>query len=138
MGIADKDYLTKSTFTYKFMGYIRSESGVISVTRSTFTNNFVLEYGCLSTYNAVVDISDSIFQDNSAIYGGALYLEASSSVLIDNVIFLNNYARYGGAIYIKDKTTGITIKNCSFEDNFALLKGGTIHISSSSTGSGIS
>lgn len=83
--------------------------------------------------NAVID--NAVFTINEAIVdGGAIFCEKECTV--SNSKFINNSvndldafvpgveASYGGAI----RSNGfLTIKNCSFEDNYAYTKGGAVY-----------
>jgi gliding motility-associated-like protein len=58
-------------------------------------------------------IDNSNFMNNNSFNGGAIKL--SNNVTLNNSTFDNNTARYGGAIYIDGGFS--TITNCSFTDN---------------------
>ena len=62
-----------------------------------------------------VVIKDSIFTNCTAKgYGGAIYIQSSSSITIDNCTFKSNSAQFGNNIYSK-YTTILTIQNSLFE-----------------------
>lgn len=59
--------------------------------------------------------------DDSAIINNA-------EMYVDNCTFTNNSATYGGAIYINSQNRTTEITNCTFTQNNALLYGGAIHL----------
>ena len=72
----------------------------------------------LSSYTGSfnTNISQCIFKENYAGYGGALYLLGSNTV--DNCTFINNTAnRYGGALYLTSSDNNVA--GCVFEENKA-------------------
>lgn len=62
-------------------------------------------------------------------YGGALLLENSDNVLISGSMFLDNSAQKGGAIYAISSSPKIV--NSLFEDNSALVHGGAVAMAES-------
>lgn len=52
--------------------------------------------------NSLAIITDSIFSNNTANYGGSLFVY-DIDILIENSLFNNNSAVYGGAIYYVSK-----------------------------------
>lgn len=90
--------------------------------------------------NERTTIRANMFLDNSATgtsgrinrpdlaQGGALYVAFSSdesAIVIEDCIFRRNYASYGGAIHLVGTlTTPALIRNCSIDENIALLGGG--------------
>ena len=77
-------------------------------------------------------LSDSLFLNSSLDHpqrGGAIAIE-NSQVLIHNTTFSGNSASAGGAIYFGWTSLDICnleIKNCTFSQNSALVKGGAIY-----------
>ena len=75
--------------------------------------------------NSIIENAKGISNDKGNTYGGAISLtDASSKLTVDNSIFRNNKAEYGGAIYLKYGTA--TITNSKFVGNSATQFGGTI------------
>ena len=71
--------------------------------------------------------------DSAANQGGAIQVYEGNAH-IEGCYFAHNGANQGGAIYANNKTFGITIKNCTFEGNTAIIKGnagGAIHVQNS-------
>ena len=96
----------------------------------------------LSSYTGSfnTNISQCIFKENYAGYGGALYLLGSNTV--DNCTFINNTAnRYGGALYLTSSDNNVA--GCVFEENKAENAqstisnyGGAVYIGGSSYSTG--
>ena len=112
--------------------YLQSPINVQSATISLagnniFSNNFMFGYGgaIFLGYANLLFASNSIttFIDNSAIYGGALYIDAWSMIefsLPTNVSFINNTAFLaGGAIYAEPPYSN----TCFYTLNCTALKG---------------
>jgi predicted outer membrane repeat protein len=77
-------------------------------------------------------IIDSLFEGNSAGYGGALDDGTNATYVVKNTIFRSNKAQYGGAIY----TFGFAVsrfENCTFTNNVASNAGGVIRTTSSTS-----
>ncbi|KZX14667.1 hypothetical protein [Methanobrevibacter filiformis] len=90
--------------------------------------------GCIKATNTIY-VDNCLFKDNEAESGSAIGLfEDGENSVIENSIFINNHGvnpgsdNYieGGAI--DTHVTNISIRNCSFENNFALNRGGAISL----------
>lgn len=75
-------------------------------------------------------ITGFTIKDGQATDGGAIYGEETSPVITNNR-FLNNTADYGGGIYLSDVSKAVVLHN-TFEENEASFRGGGIFIRSSS------
>ena len=108
------------------------ELGTGSIVNSSFRNNVITSSGGTisldSAYSATVE--DCLFENNSAIRGGAIYVptydgQSQSNVTITNCTFSKNIAsEYGGAIYAKNSL--LKISNSNFNDNVAGNNGGAV------------
>lgn len=119
----------------------------VIVENSTFNDNRVLtkklsgpsmvpQGGAISISGSstLFTIKNSVFNHNSAYYGGAIYSEIDVQVLtITNTLLRNNTSCFGGAIIVAGETT-FNVENSSFNYNRALRKGGAILINGSSQG----
>lgn len=90
-----------------FAGVLYAKRGSVSIENSNFTDNHA-QYaaGALFLTNVNGDIVDCSFTDNSAgdyDYGGAIYAP-DSKVRLNDSIFTNNTAFNGGAVYGCDAT----------------------------------
>ena len=71
----------------------------INVFGSNFINNMADYGGSIFSKCKELKITNSLFKNNSALYGGALLISNVSSVLIDSNKFITNSAVNGSAIY---------------------------------------
>ena len=102
-----------------FGGALVQLGGTLNVANSTFTNNVASESGgAIYTSAATVNINEATFTNNSANKldgkGGAIHLDNDKAV-IDNSIFTDNVAGYGQAIY--SYVTLYDIRNSQFKNN---------------------
>ena len=75
-------------------------------------------YNALSDYfyyTPVNKLSNCIFRNNSAMYGGAIYLPGGS-LTISNCNFTNNSAHWFGGAIAAESGTSISITDTTFED----------------------
>ena len=119
------DHTTFAAIILRSVGHSRISNCSFQNKILTAGNNF--EYGgAIHVLNSVVSLTQSVFQDNSAYYGGALYAHGNSRLIIANNTFLNNSAkRGGGAIYIRN-SIAILAEN-TFQNNSA-IEGGSLNI----------
>ena len=109
-------------------GAINSYNSNLNISESTFKyNNAKSLYACgggISTNLSMVKIIKSIFINNSADEGGAIYSINTTFDISDSIFYDNTAIWYGGAL-ISD--SDISIENSSFYKNKAGYKGGAIH-----------
>ena len=95
-----------------------------SMSNCTFRNNTnsLLQGGrhggAIHVYNSSVTITGSIFQYNTAHWGGALDVWCNSTVTLSNNAFHNNFAEIGGALNVFNYSTLVLAEN-SFQSNSA-------------------
>ena len=80
--------------------------------------------------NAHVVLKNIVFSNGNATDGGAIYVEAGSTIEVINCTFQNNFASNdGGAIYMADDslTSVSSIKDSIFTQNIAANNGGAIY-----------
>lgn len=101
----------------------------ITIINSVFENNFAQQGGAI--YANKLSLISCIFTGNTANLGGAIYLYPGSGLkMINDNIFGDNYAlNSGGAIYVVNVTRSITISSSSFTNNNA-PSGGAFQFSS--------
>ncbi len=119
--------------------------GVLNVKNSSITNNTaeaksVARGGAIENYNSTVNISDTVFENNSVsgiselessteTFGGAIYMSKTSSVTnLTDVSFIGNSAKkgYGGALFLESGST-LNLKaqkNAVFSGNYATNSNG--------------
>ncbi|MFT4664908.1 MAG: signal transduction histidine kinase/DNA-binding response OmpR family regulator [Polaribacter sp.] len=92
--------------------------------------------GGLLSYSSAIIRNCIFLQNHAGISGGALYFEDSivfdktSTLIIDSCQFQNNNSKYAGGIYglLYGETSSISIKNSTFQKNYAGRKGGAIQL----------
>ena len=105
-------------------GVINAENGVmISISSSNLTQNSAKSGGCIYCIGIEnISVADSnIFEDNTAIYGGAFTITSSELYIDgcnDRVKFVRNSAQHGGALNIISDSIA-HIKCTDFEYNRA-------------------
>jgi len=62
-------------------------------------------------------IDRNVFKGNSAIYGGAIYVESYTPAVITNTLIVDNSGTYGAAIYGKSRSRDLRIINSTIADN---------------------
>ena len=127
---------TTSVFVHdcKFMDNIGNEGGVLNsnlqgayskslrVLRETDEPNTGQAYYSTNRIRNTINISESLFINNTASYGGVFKMGTERNVTISNCEFLNNKAKISGSVmYTSGFNTIITTSN--FENNFAVSKG---------------
>ena len=106
-------------------------SGQVQINTCQFFNSTSLGGGAVfSTLTHSIEIQGCFFQNLSSVsvfYGGAIYINASESAIIERSIFVHCKARegHGGAIALSN-VTHTRIENCIFDSNEAKT-GGAIY-----------
>ena len=93
----------------------------LKITNCIFKNNYADYGGAIYGSNGNIIIKDSTFYNNSAIDGGAINLEYCNTTII-NTKFNKNSAVYGGAAYLDTNLNNI--HNTNFENNQANVGAG--------------
>ena len=73
--------------------------GVLIVAGSVFTSNIALDRGAGIFNYGSLDVMNSMFANNKAIYGGAIFNCCPGTLAVTHTTFLNNRADTGGGIY---------------------------------------
>ena len=103
-------FLDRSSGTIDACNLIKNHPMRISGTPISLTNSVFQENdgGIISIYGGIEDVSmnNCTFRDNSAFYGGAVYINRyQGSITIANTYFISNTALEGGAIYCMDSSS---------------------------------
>lgn len=104
------------------------------LTNNKFNENSAQNGGAAYLENAEVTFADSSFTDNSATeFGGAIYVDQSSSVVVDNIEFTGNSVESedkgnGGAIF--SLNGNVQVNESIFTENTSKRNGGAIAIAS--------
>ena len=118
-----------------------SQGAIANINNSIFENNKAIlitsEGGAIWVYEATLNVYNSLFYNNTACDGGAIYFGHGSLSRIVNTTFDNNTAYKttltiggGGAIYATSQVD-ITIDNSTFVNNYADLNAGAIFLDGS-------
>ena len=122
-------------------GAIKSFGGHIIISNgSKFINNSLQKYGvggaiqiAATASNSLVEISDTTFEGNSSMMGGAISISSNNPVftaklVVKNSKFNKNAASSsGGAIHTSGRYTFYVIENVTFDGNQAKTYGGAIY-----------
>ena len=82
---------------------------------------------------STIQVKDSLFRNNSAVYGGAVHQSSSSNGTFFNATMINNTcSRNGGAFFIVDSSR-LNISNSTFRDGSAEDDGGFVAAISNSS-----
>lgn len=119
-------YISQSTFDDNEAEYggALSSAGGASISDSKFTNNSAAEDGGAIGIDDLASISSSLLMGNSAgDEGGAIRITEDSEVDVSESIFRDNTAEDGGAIYSWGE---LIVSRSTFMDNIAVEEGGAI------------
>lgn len=81
--------------------------------------------GAIYSWGIDTHVTNSDFNNNQAMTGGAILFERGHNYLENNTFTGNKALRYGGGA-ISSTRFGDTINNCTFENNFATGYGGAV------------
>ena len=109
--------------------YCSDSSSSVTISDSVFDDNAAQYGGAVYSQECAVSVEGSQFTDNSAVhYGGALYLDAvATTVTLDGVTIDGNSADAGGGVYLDDYTD-LTVTDSVFSNNTAADNGGALYV----------
>ncbi|MBQ7929184.1 MAG: Cna B-type domain-containing protein, partial [Methanobrevibacter sp.] len=81
--------------------------------------------GAIYSWGIDTNITNSEFNNNLAMEGGAVLFERGHNFMENNTFIANKAVRYGGGA-ISSTRFGDTINNCTFKNNFAKGYGGAV------------
>ena len=109
----------------------RTHDTTITVTDSILSDNLVggefATGGGIYTDNTTITVADSTLSRNTAHWGGAIYNNFSSNLIMTNSTVSGNGAFFGGSLYNEDGSLA-TVSNSSFSRNSSAVMGGGIYI----------
>ena len=111
-----------------FQGGAIEDDGVLDITTCNFVNNTARIGGAIGgdhseiTYNSTLNVYNSNFTQNNALYGGVIYTGGSNGIL-DNCNFFDNHATFAGVII---NFGSLSVNNCKFTNNNATNQGGAL------------
>lgn len=108
--------------------YISGGSTVVDITDSVWSENSGAYGGTINVKNATVNLKNVEMNKNSATKNGGAVASEAANVTYDNVDFYNNTAdNYGGAIILTADEQDIDA-TCTFDGNTATKHGGAIYL----------
>ncbi len=109
-----------------------SSASLVTINGGKYYNNVITGDG-ESTGNGAVLIAkninidaNAIFSNNSAVNGGAIYINSGTTRNINGQFSNNHASGDGGAIYVKGNT--LTLSGAKFTANYAVGNGGAIYL----------
>ena len=108
-------------------GLVNVTGGDLTIEKMTFADNeLLMSRGVVRVEAGKVGIKDSAFTNNKNAFG-ALNVQGTGAVAVENTKFVNNTSRYhGGAVVVNNKDANVTLTNVAFEQNTAEKLGGAI------------
>ena len=134
---------------YSAGGAIINYGQNLNVMHSTFTDNCAHSGGAIISFSGNTTVEDSLFKNNSAYEGGACFKRNDCRIFVSDSNFEDNRALYGGALYgcdafnctfTQNNATGIasamygssnTAKKCTFIKNIDYAQGPTFEVDTS-------
>lgn len=107
-------------------GGIFVSGGTLTLTRNTFIGNrapLSSGGGGAGIIGSVGSVTNNTFSDNSATFGGGLYLEGASELEITNNTITGNTADLGGGVHIAVGSVSISLSNNIITGNLAISGG---------------
>jgi hypothetical protein len=109
-------------------GAIEISNSNVVVENCIFNINSCIYGGGLYILNSGAEIKNNIFRDNDAeVYGGAMFLQNSNAAIINNTIYKNACFNYGGGIVLQDPLN-TDIQNNIFFNNISFTGDNRISI----------
>ncbi len=103
-------------YTLGVGGGIDNDSGALTVTDSTFSNNSADYGGGIDNDSGALTVTDSTFSNNSADYGGGIYNYNGALTVTDSAFSNNSADEDGGGIENYDT---LTVTDSTFSGNSA-------------------
>ena len=94
---------------------------------STFSGNSALQGGAIYVEQGSVTLTDTFLRSNYAYQGSAVYVGPGASLVQSSGTVIQNTAVHSGAYYFKDLTTTQTLSGVTFEGNQA-MQGAAIYL----------
>ena len=118
--------LTITNGSLGYAGAIYCDNGSTGIVSCcNFVNNIAGSGGAIYGYGSDVHFVNCTFDGNrgtsGSSFGGAMHIQYSPHMVIDNCTFVNNQAAYGSAISTDGSTTALT--NCVFRNNNTVYTG---------------
>lgn len=99
-------------------GYKADDNGGALVFNGTGVTGKILD--CAFT-------SNKVYTDNDKGYSGGAIRVGEATVMVENCSFSKNYGRNGGSLYTDHKNAKLTVKGCTFTEDYTYNTGGSIN-----------
>lgn len=76
--------------------------GTLSLRNAIISDHRGASTSAVDLRHATVDVKQSLFRDNQADFGGALFVQDGTTVNFADTVFLRNTARLGGAVFAEN------------------------------------
>ena len=110
---------------------IRLTNATVFVDKCVFRKNEAEIGGAFAATGTNLTVIDSVFEENTAQQGGAIHLEASS-LAVQSCNFSFNVALGSGGVVLAVESH-LVIRNTSFDDNSASVRGGSFSLNKSTS-----
>ena len=110
---------------------VRLTNATVFMDKCRFRKNSAEIGGALAAEETNLTIIDSVFEENTAQQGGAIHLEASS-LAVQSCKFASNVALGSGGVVLAVESH-LVIRNASFDDNSASVRGGSFSLNKSTS-----
>ena len=130
VGITRCLFIANKADVYGGSLHIRGKSS-LAIEFTNFMNNSGSEGGAIYVHETELKTKTCTFEENSAIHqGGAIQMDAYSSIIMKNCHFISNKAVDGGAMYLSNPNCSL-VSGTTFFKNMASQSGGAAHLSHS-------
>ncbi len=109
-------------------GGVNSYEASLDIRNSLISGNTSNNGGGIDLSSSTLIAEDTIFQGNQSGWGGGIYIIYGSTADFTNVNFIDNHGSYDGAIGISQSGQTLNIYDCLFQGNSAGFYGGAIRI----------
>ncbi|MBR2625887.1 MAG: hypothetical protein IKD23_05780, partial [Lentisphaeria bacterium] len=115
--------------------FLQTGSAAINkISGSTFTGNTASANGGAIMVNGGVTVSDTVFRNNKAVKGGAIFSGTNTVINIDKCLFEGNQSTSYSAVLGHDSAGVVfNVSNSTFRDNKSGAQGGVIRLNAGGT-----
>ena len=115
-------------------GLVRTATGTtLAVSDTSFLNGATADVGGAISSGGTLTVENSLFLDNSANFGGAVFVDTSQSATFTQVTMTGNHADLDGGAIDTNSGATVTLYNSTITGNSAGSDGGGIDAFSGST-----
>jgi len=115
--------------TYAPLGNDPATGFIMEIKNCRFVDNEALEGGAIYAFSkGKLTICDTVFENNRALYGGAVLSREGNVFRYDHCDFRSNRARIDGGATYEDYGAHAAFKDCRFTGNSAGAAGGAVYL----------